>query len=355
MHTFHKAVPTAARLILGLVFTVFGLNFFLHFLPVPPAPPRAAAFAGALFGSGYLFPLLKSIEVAAGLLLLGGLFVPLALAVLAPILVNIIGFHLFLEPSGLPIPLALLAAELLPRLELPGGLRADVAPANAAAAAVARSRARAGASGGVTARHSAPPSLFGGYLNIRPPNNATAKVTGVGSSTKKDRDEIDGHPPRRDHTRRDTQHRSKKRHERVGTTSSSGRYQPPDLKDGHEQREASQRECKRHPHHGPTCSPSSAQRSRVQRRRASPARLRSASGRGAAAARSASRLSASFTDSDVRELLSNVRIEEDHIRTLPVALHILAADPTREVVLRQQLVVFFVRLHIALAHDESSA
>ncbi len=112
MRTFHKAVPTAARLFLGLVFTVFGLNFFLHFLPMPPAPPRAAAFAGALFTSGYLFPMLKSIEVAAGLLLLSGLLVPLALAVLAPIIVNIIGFHLFLEPSGLPIPLAVLAAEL---------------------------------------------------------------------------------------------------------------------------------------------------------------------------------------------------------------------------------------------------
>jgi uncharacterized membrane protein YphA (DoxX/SURF4 family) len=112
MRTLHKVVPTAARLFLGLVFTVFGLNFFLHFLPMPAPPPRAAAFAGALFASGYLFPLLKSIEVAAGLLLLGGLFVPLALAVLAPIIVNIVGFHLFLEPSGLPIPLVVLAAEL---------------------------------------------------------------------------------------------------------------------------------------------------------------------------------------------------------------------------------------------------
>jgi putative oxidoreductase len=112
MHTFQKVVPTAARLFMGLIFTVFGLNFFLHFLPTPPEPPRALAFAGALFGSGYLFPLLKSIEVTAGLLLLSGLFVPLALAVLAPVLVNIIGFHLFLAPSGLPIPLALLAAEL---------------------------------------------------------------------------------------------------------------------------------------------------------------------------------------------------------------------------------------------------
>ena len=112
MHTLQKIVPTAARLFLGLVFTVFGLNFFLHFLPTPPEPPRALAFAGALFGSGYLFPLLKSIEVAAGLLLLGGLFVPLALALLAPVVVNIVAFHLFLAPAGLPIPLAVLAAEI---------------------------------------------------------------------------------------------------------------------------------------------------------------------------------------------------------------------------------------------------
>ena len=75
MHAIQKHLPTAARLFLGLVFTVFGLNFFLHFLPTPPAPPRAAAFGGALFASGYLFPLLKVTEVAAGLLLLGGRFV----------------------------------------------------------------------------------------------------------------------------------------------------------------------------------------------------------------------------------------------------------------------------------------
>ena len=112
MHTISKHLPTAARLLLGLVFTVFGLNFFLHFLPMPPAPPRAAAFAGALFASGYLFPLLKATEVVVGLLLLGGLLVPLALAVLAPIIINIVGFHLFLEPSGLPLPLVLLVAEL---------------------------------------------------------------------------------------------------------------------------------------------------------------------------------------------------------------------------------------------------
>ena len=112
MNTIRKHLPTASRLFLGLVFTVFGANFFLHFLPMPPAPARAAAFAGALFASGYLFPMLKTIEVVAGLLLLGGRFVPLALAVLAPIVINIVGFHLFLAPSGLALPAALLAAEV---------------------------------------------------------------------------------------------------------------------------------------------------------------------------------------------------------------------------------------------------
>ena len=112
MRTFNRIVPTAARLFLGLGFTVFGLNAFLHFMPTPAPPPGAGAFLGALGASGYLFPLLKATEIVAGLLLLSGRFVPLSLALLAPILVNIIAFHLFLEPSGLPLPLALVAAEI---------------------------------------------------------------------------------------------------------------------------------------------------------------------------------------------------------------------------------------------------
>jgi len=112
MTNIRKHLTTAARLFLGLVFTVFGLNFFLHFLPTPTASPQAAAFAGALFSSGYLFPLLKTTEVVAGLLLLSGRFVTLALAVLAPIVINIVGFHLFLAPSGIALPLAVLAAEV---------------------------------------------------------------------------------------------------------------------------------------------------------------------------------------------------------------------------------------------------
>ena len=112
MNTLRTHLPTAARLLLGLVFTVFGLNGFLHFLPAPPAPPPAMAFGGALLASGYLFPLLKGTEVVAGLLLLGGRFVPLGLTLLAPIVVNIVGFHLFLAPAGLPLPIVVLALEL---------------------------------------------------------------------------------------------------------------------------------------------------------------------------------------------------------------------------------------------------
>ncbi|MCA9535998.1 MAG: DoxX family protein, partial [Myxococcales bacterium] len=77
-------LPTAARLFLGLAFTVFGLNGFLHFLPMPPMSGEPAAFMGALAATGYMFPLIKGTEVVAGLLLLGNRLVPLALTLLAP-------------------------------------------------------------------------------------------------------------------------------------------------------------------------------------------------------------------------------------------------------------------------------
>jgi uncharacterized membrane protein YphA (DoxX/SURF4 family) len=112
MNTTRKIILTVTRLSLGLLFIAFGLNFFLHFMPTPPAPPRGAAFAGALFASGYLFPLLAATEVVAGLLLVSNRFVALALALLAPIVINIVGFHLFLAPSGLGLALAVLTAEL---------------------------------------------------------------------------------------------------------------------------------------------------------------------------------------------------------------------------------------------------
>ena len=108
-----RHLATGARVLLGLAFFVFGLNGFLHFIPQQGAMPAGAgAFAGALAATGYMFPLIKGTEVVAGALLLTNRFVPLALTLLAPILVNIVLFHGILAPSGVALPLVLLAAEL---------------------------------------------------------------------------------------------------------------------------------------------------------------------------------------------------------------------------------------------------
>ncbi len=112
MSLISRKLPTIARVLLGAVFFVFGLNGFFHFLPQPPAPPRAMAFAGALFATGYFFPLLKATEVFAGALLLAGALVPFALILLAPIIVNIVAFHAFLAPGNYAIVGLVLAAEV---------------------------------------------------------------------------------------------------------------------------------------------------------------------------------------------------------------------------------------------------
>jgi len=103
-----------ARVLLGLVFFVFGLGALLNWFPAPPPeslPPKLVAFDAALRGS-YLFNLIKGTEAAVGLLLLLNRFVPLALVILAPILLNILLVHVLLAPSGLPMALVLVALEL---------------------------------------------------------------------------------------------------------------------------------------------------------------------------------------------------------------------------------------------------
>jgi uncharacterized membrane protein YphA (DoxX/SURF4 family) len=112
MNTVTRKLPTLARALLGLVFFVFGLNGFLHFLPQPPMSGPPADFVGALVATGYLFPLVKGTEVIVGALLLGGRFVPLALTLLAPITVNIFLFHTLLAPAGAPMVIAILALHL---------------------------------------------------------------------------------------------------------------------------------------------------------------------------------------------------------------------------------------------------
>ena len=102
-----KKTVIAARILLGMIYFVFGLNFFLHFIPNSSQPEgKAAAFIGGLFQSGFFFPEIKLIEVIAGALLLFGLFTPLLLVILMPITVNILLFHSILQPGGFPIILS---------------------------------------------------------------------------------------------------------------------------------------------------------------------------------------------------------------------------------------------------------
>jgi hypothetical protein len=106
-----RTLTLVARNLLGLAFVFFGLNYFLGFLPQPPPEPAAGAFLGALV-TGKVLALAKGIEIVAGLALLGNRFVPLALTLLAPILVNINLFHIVYAPAGLPLTLGLVAIEL---------------------------------------------------------------------------------------------------------------------------------------------------------------------------------------------------------------------------------------------------
>ncbi len=112
--SFARYLPTIARILLGLIFLVFGLNGFLHFIPQPKKPmsEEAMAFVGGLMKSGYMFPLIAGTQVLVGVLLLLNRFVPLALALIAPVIVNIVAFHVFLNRSGLGLALVVLVLEL---------------------------------------------------------------------------------------------------------------------------------------------------------------------------------------------------------------------------------------------------
>jgi len=99
-----KITTLIARILLGLLFLVFGLNGFLHFIPMPPPTGLAAQYMGALYVSHYLV-FIFLVQVIGGALLLANRFVPLALILLGPVLVNILLFHSFMAPSGLPLAL----------------------------------------------------------------------------------------------------------------------------------------------------------------------------------------------------------------------------------------------------------
>ena len=93
-----------ARYLAGVIFLVMGLNGFLNFIPLPPPGGVAGQFMGALYVSHYLW-VIFAFQVIAGVLLLVNRYVPLAVAILAPVLVNIITFHVLMAPAGLPLAL----------------------------------------------------------------------------------------------------------------------------------------------------------------------------------------------------------------------------------------------------------
>jgi uncharacterized membrane protein YphA (DoxX/SURF4 family) len=106
--------PAIARVLMGLPLFIFGLNGFLNFIPPPstPLPAGAMAFAGALVNTGYMMQLIAITLLTVGTLLLANRFVPLALALFAPFIVNSIAFHAFLEHTGLIMAGIFLAFEL---------------------------------------------------------------------------------------------------------------------------------------------------------------------------------------------------------------------------------------------------
>jgi putative oxidoreductase len=98
-----KIASLIARLLLGLIFLVFGLNGFLHFIPMPPPKGLAAQqFGGAIFTSHY-WVVIFGIQVIGGVLLLVNRFLPLAIVVLGPVIVNIFFFHVLMAPEGVPL------------------------------------------------------------------------------------------------------------------------------------------------------------------------------------------------------------------------------------------------------------
>jgi hypothetical protein len=98
-----KIAALISRILLGLVFTFFGLNGFLNFLPQPPLPTGPAGqFLTALFASHYLY-LIAGVQVISGVLLLINRYVPLAIVLLGPMLVNILAYHLLMNSLGLSI------------------------------------------------------------------------------------------------------------------------------------------------------------------------------------------------------------------------------------------------------------
>ncbi len=106
-----KWIDIGVQALLGLIFFVFGLNKFLQFIPNPELGGDAGSYMGGLAAAGYFFPVLGGVEVVSGFLLLIRKFPALALVLLAPVVVQIALFHIFLSPEGIPVAVVILGIE----------------------------------------------------------------------------------------------------------------------------------------------------------------------------------------------------------------------------------------------------
>lgn len=97
-----KIASIIARYLLGVTFLTFGLNGFLHFIPMPPPTGVAGQFFGALFVSRF-YVVLFALQIVPAVLLLANRYVPLALTILGAVIFNILCIHIFMAPTGLPL------------------------------------------------------------------------------------------------------------------------------------------------------------------------------------------------------------------------------------------------------------
>lgn len=105
-----KIATTIVRVLVGILFILSSIAFFLKLGGEPQLEGNMKTFFEGLVASGYFLTLLKITELVCGIFLVAGRFVPLTLIILAPIIINIFFVHLFLEPKGLPIAVILVAA-----------------------------------------------------------------------------------------------------------------------------------------------------------------------------------------------------------------------------------------------------
>lgn len=107
-----KVTVIIIRVLLGLLFIVSSLGFFFNLMPPAELGEGAKLFFSGLIASKYVMPVVKTIELLAGIAFLTGRFVPLATVIIFPITLNIVLFHAFLAPEGMAVPLFLLLGNL---------------------------------------------------------------------------------------------------------------------------------------------------------------------------------------------------------------------------------------------------